>query len=64
VQAEAAFRTVKSDLGLRPVYHQKQDRVQAHILVCFLALALWCHWPLQNRPVLATSKPATQRVGW
>jgi hypothetical protein len=41
VQAEAAFRTAKSDLGLRPVYHQKQDRVQAHILVCFLALALW-----------------------
>jgi transposase len=40
-QAEAAFRTVKSDLGLRPVFHQKEDRVQAHILVCFLALALW-----------------------
>ena len=40
-QAEAAFRTAKSDLGLRPVYHQKEDRVQAHILVCFLALALW-----------------------
>jgi transposase len=41
VQAEAAFRTAKSDLGLRPVYHQKKERVQAHILVCFLALALW-----------------------
>lgn len=40
-QAEAAFRTVKSDLGLRPVFHHKEDRVQAHILVCFLALALW-----------------------
>jgi transposase len=40
-QAEAAFRTAKSDLGLRPIYHQKEDRVQAHILVCFLALALW-----------------------
>jgi hypothetical protein len=40
-QAEAAFRTAKSDLGLRPIYHHKQDRVQAHILVCFLALALW-----------------------
>jgi transposase len=40
-QAEAAFRTAKSDLGLRPVYHQKEHRVQAHILVCFLALALW-----------------------
>jgi hypothetical protein len=41
VQAEAAFRTAKSDLGLRPIYHQKKERVQAHILVCFLALALW-----------------------
>jgi hypothetical protein len=40
-QAEAAFRTAKSDLGLRPVFHQKEDRVQAHLLVCFLALALW-----------------------
>lgn len=40
-QAEAAFRTAKSDLGLRPIYHQKTERVEAHILVCFLALALW-----------------------
>jgi transposase len=40
-QAEAAFRTAKSDLGLRPIFHHKPDRVQAHILVCFLALALW-----------------------
>lgn len=40
-QAEAAFRTAKSDLGLRPVFHHKEDRVQAHVLVCFLALALW-----------------------
>jgi transposase len=40
-QAEAAFRTVKSDIGLRPVYHQKTERVEAHLLVCFLSLALW-----------------------
>jgi transposase len=40
-QAEAAFRTGKSDLGLRPVFHQKTHRVEAHILVCFLSLALW-----------------------
>jgi len=40
-QAEAAFRTSKSDLGLRPVFHRKKERVQAHILVCFLALAMW-----------------------
>ena len=40
-QAEAAFRTAKSDLGLRPIYHRKSGRVQAHIQVCFLALAMW-----------------------
>lgn len=40
-QAEAAFRTAKSDLHLRPVFHHKDERVAAHILVCFLALALW-----------------------
>ena len=40
-QAEAAFRTAKSDIGLRPVFHQKTERVEAHLLVCFLSLALW-----------------------
>jgi hypothetical protein len=40
-EAEAAFRIHKSDLGLRPVWHQKEDRVLAHILVCFLAYVLW-----------------------
>jgi len=40
-QAEAAFRTGKSDLSLRPVFHQKTERVQAHLLVSFLSLALW-----------------------
>ncbi len=47
--AETAFRIQKSDLQLRPIWHQKEARVQAHILVCFLAyvlwktLARWCH---------------------
>jgi transposase len=40
-EAEAAFRIHKSDLRIRPVWHQKEDRVQAHILVCFLAYVLW-----------------------
>ncbi|MCB1124950.1 MAG: IS1634 family transposase [Verrucomicrobiae bacterium] len=40
-QAESAFRTGKSDLHLRPVFHQKTERVEAHILVSFLSLALW-----------------------
>ena len=40
-EAEGAFRIHKSDLVLRPVWHQKEERVRAHILVCFLAYVLW-----------------------
>jgi transposase len=40
-EAEAAFRIAKSDLRIRPVWHQKGERVAAHILVCFLAYVLW-----------------------
>lgn len=40
-QVEDAFRITKSDLGIRPIFHQRSDRTQAHILVCFLALAMW-----------------------
>jgi transposase len=40
-EAEAAFRIHKSDLKIRPVWHHKTERVQAHILVCFLAYVLW-----------------------
>lgn len=39
--AEAAFRIHKTDLRIRPIWHQRADRVQAHILVCFLAFAMW-----------------------
>jgi hypothetical protein len=39
--AEAAFRIQKSDLAIRPIWHQKRERVQAHLLVCFLAFVLW-----------------------
>jgi transposase len=40
-QAETAFRIHKSDLKIRPIWHQKENRVKAHILVCFLAYVLW-----------------------
>jgi hypothetical protein len=39
--AEAAFRIQKSELALRPIWHQRPERVQAHILVCFLAYVCW-----------------------
>jgi len=40
-EVEDSFRTEKHDLGMRPIFHRKKDRTQAHILVCFLALAMW-----------------------
>jgi transposase len=40
-EAEAAFRIHKSDLCIRPIGHHKQDRIKAHVLICFLAYVLW-----------------------
>ena len=40
-EAEWAFRITKDELVIRPIWHQKSDRVKAHILVCFLAYVLW-----------------------
>ncbi len=40
-EVEDSFRTEKYDLGMRPIFHHKQNRTQAHILVCFLALTMW-----------------------
>ena len=36
-EAEEAFRLQKGDLEIRPIWHQKPERLRAHILVCFLA---------------------------
>jgi len=40
-EAEGAFRVHKTDLRLRPIWRQKEERVDAHILVCFLAYVVW-----------------------
>ena len=40
-EAEWAFRIAKDELAIRPIWHHKEDRVKAHILVCFLAYVLW-----------------------
>jgi len=40
-EAEAAFRTLKSELSIRPIFHQLERRVKAHVLVAFLGYALW-----------------------
>ena len=39
-EIEAAFKTLKDDLGLRPIYHQLEQRIEAHIFVAFLAYCL------------------------
>jgi transposase len=46
-EAEWAFRITKDELNVRPIWHQRADRVKGHILVCFLAYVLWktlAHW--------------------
>jgi hypothetical protein len=40
VQVEEAFKNLKGDLRVRPVYHQKRERIEAHLLVAFLAYTL------------------------
>ena len=40
-EAESAFRALKSELAIRPVFHQLERRVKAHLLVAFLGYALW-----------------------
>lgn len=40
-EAEAAFRALKSELSIRPLFHQKEPRVKAHVMVAFLGYALW-----------------------
>lgn len=40
MEVERAFRTLKTTLELRPIYHRKDERIKAHILLCFLALLL------------------------
>ena len=40
MEVERAFRTLKSTLSLRPVYHTKDDRIRSHVMLCWLALLL------------------------
>jgi transposase len=53
-EAEASFRALKSELSIRPLFHQKESRVKAHVLVAFLGYALWVTLKhlLQRRPIV------------
>jgi hypothetical protein len=64
--AEKAFRVLKSELCLRPVWHQYSGRVQAHIFVCVLAYALWKtldHLAKEAGLQTQIHKPAERRYG-
>ena len=58
-QAEAAFRVQKSELSIRPIWHQRADRVESHILVCFLAFVLWKTLELWQRRAELGNSPRT-----
>jgi hypothetical protein len=62
-EAEASFRALKSELSIRPLFHQKEERVKAHVLIAFLGYALWVTLKhlLQRRPIRPTT--LSQRRG-
>jgi transposase len=53
-EAEASFRALKSELSIRPLFHQLEPRVKAHVMVAFLGYALWVTLKhlLKRRPVI------------
>jgi transposase len=62
-EAEAAFRALKSELSVRPLFHQKEPRIKAHVMVAFLGYALRVtlkHW-LRRRPAIVP-KPSLSGV--
>jgi len=62
-QAEAAFRVQKDALSIRPIWHQRADRVEAHILVCSLAFVLWKTLELWQRRAELGNSPAHRARG-
>ena len=62
-EAEASFRALKSELSIRPLFHQKEPRVKAHVLVAFLGYALWVTLKhlLKRRPAIVP-QPSTSGV--
>src|SRR5437588_1076832 len=61
-EAEASFRALKSELSIRPLFHQKEPRVKAHVMVAFLGYALWVTLKhvMKRRPAIV---PAPSRSG-
>jgi transposase len=57
VEVEAAFKTLKGDLALRPIHHQLERRIEAHIFVAFLAYCLHVTLRARLRPLAAGLTP-------
>src|SRR5437762_10686635 len=60
-EAEASFRALKSELSIRPLFHQLEARVKAHVMVAFLGYALWVtlkHLLQRRAPLEPQSTPA------
>ena len=62
-EAEASFRALKSELSIRPLFHQLEPRVKAHVMVAFLGCALWVTLKhvLKRRPAVVP-KPSASGV--
>src|SRR5216683_1128651 len=60
-EAEASFRALKSELSIRPLFHQKEPRVKAHVLVAFLGYALWVTLKhlMKRRPAIVPQPAAS-----
>ena len=57
VEVEAAFKTLKDDLGLRPIYHQLEHRIEAHIFVAFIAYCLHVTLRARLKPLASGLTP-------
>src|SRR6202451_3809430 len=62
VEIEAAFKTMKDDLQLRPIYHQLEQRVEAHIFVAFLAYCLHVTLRARLKPLAVLDKFAAVQI--
>ena len=60
-EAEASFRALKSELSIRPLFHQLEPRVKAHVMVAFLGYALWVTLKhlLKRRPAIVPKPSAS-----
>jgi hypothetical protein len=62
-EAEASFRALKSELSMRPLFHQLEPRVKAHVMVAFLGYALWVTLKhLLKRRAAIVSQPCSSGV--